>query len=92
MLAVSASSTPSCQVAGGDMRKVLNVFQTTSMGRFPSSSRKKAPPRLEWNAQGHGGRVDAGAVYASTGVPAPEVHVACACGVKGSGNQTAVFG
>ncbi|CAE7632654.1 RFC5 [Symbiodinium sp. KB8] len=40
------------QVAGGDMRKVLNVFQTTSMG--------------------HGGRVDAGAVYASTGVPAPE--------------------
>ncbi|CAE7275991.1 RFC5 [Symbiodinium natans] len=40
------------QVAGGDMRKVLNVFQTTSMG--------------------HAGRVDAGAVYTSTGVPAPE--------------------
>jgi replication factor C subunit 3/5 len=40
------------QVGGGDMRKVLNIFQTTSMG--------------------HKGRVDAAAVYASTGVPSPE--------------------
>merc|ERR1719281_1132198 len=40
------------QVGDGDMRKVLNIFQTTSMG--------------------HKGRVDAAAVYDSTGVPPPE--------------------
>jgi len=40
------------QVGNGDMRKVLNIFQTTSMG--------------------HAGKVDAAAVHAATGVPAPE--------------------
>lgn len=40
------------EVGGGDMRKVINIFQTTSMG--------------------HQGNVDSKAVYASTGVPAPE--------------------
>merc|ERR1740139_1613269 len=39
------------QVGSGDMRKVLNIFQTTFMG--------------------HGGYIDADAVYASTGVPTP---------------------
>lgn len=39
------------QVGGGDMRKVLNVFQTTSMGHS---------------------KVDANAVYSSTGVPHPQ--------------------
>merc|ERR1719229_537345 len=39
-------------VGDGDMRKVLNIFQTTSMG--------------------HRGKVDAAAVYDSTGVPPPE--------------------
>lgn len=40
------------RVGKGDMRKVLNIFQTTSMG--------------------HGSRVNAEAVHASTGVPSPE--------------------
>ncbi|CAE7768408.1 Rfc5 [Symbiodinium sp. CCMP2592] len=44
----STSLSPSCEVAGGDMRKVLNVFQTTSMGRCLPEQDRRFDPSPEW--------------------------------------------